>query len=195
MSCWSCAGPTPTDLTCATCGALAERLPPNAFDLFALPEGVTVDRAALDKAYFAAARVLHADRFSTKTLREQTLALAHTATLNDAYATLKDDVRRAQYLLTLRGQPPLGSNDTAPAHLLAESFEFHETLAGAGAGQLAHLADGLAARKAACLQGLAADLAAARLAQARERVMELKFLQTCAAELAQRRSGDAHAHH
>jgi hypothetical protein len=57
------------------------------------------------------------------------------------------------------------------------------------------LADGLAARKAACLQGLAADLAAARLAQARERVMELKFLQTCAAELAQRRSGDAHAHH
>ena len=77
-----------------------------ALDHFArlgLERAYALDRVALDDAYLKRSRDVHPDRWVTGTPREQRLAMEHTSVLNEAHQTLRDPVRRAEYLLKLRG--------------------------------------------------------------------------------------------
>ena len=61
-------------LFCATCGAVQ---PPGQTDHFArlgLALGYAVDPALLDRRYFERQRLLHPDRFATRTPRERALS-------------------------------------------------------------------------------------------------------------------------
>ena len=73
------------------------------FEVFSLPAKLHINTAALEKHFYAQSRKLHPDRFASKPVEQQEAALAQSSLLNDAYRTLKDPIKRTQYLLKLEG--------------------------------------------------------------------------------------------
>ena len=64
---------------------------------------MNIDLAALEQEFHRLSRRLHPDRFARASENEKQWSLADTALLNDAYRTLKDPLRRTEYLLKLEG--------------------------------------------------------------------------------------------
>ena len=77
---------------------------PCHFALFDLQPDFRLDLAQLSARYRELAKAVHPDRFADAGEREQRLALERSASLNEAYQTLKNAPRRALYLLALRGR-------------------------------------------------------------------------------------------
>jgi molecular chaperone HscB len=99
------------------------------FSFFALPRRLGLDAAALERQFQQLSWKLHPDNFHQATSYEQELSLEKTATLNDAYRTLRDPVARVEYLLGLEGVRGEGeAKQQAPPDLLAEVFELNEYL-------------------------------------------------------------------
>jgi molecular chaperone HscB len=122
------------ELFCAVCGRVQ---PPaaeaNYFQVFALPRKLRLDAAALEREFYRLSRRLHPDVYARASQREQEWSLANSSLLNDAYRTLKDPVKRTEYLLKLEGivRPDEGGGkkeDRVPADLLEEVFELNMQL-------------------------------------------------------------------
>lgn len=62
-----------------------------------------IDLGALDQRYRQLQRAAHPDRHASDTPETRFAAISYTATINEAYRTLKDDVRRAEALLKIHG--------------------------------------------------------------------------------------------
>ncbi len=73
------------------------------FEVFSLPPRLRLDTAALEKTFYRLQRELHPDRFATRSAAEQAEATDKSSALNDAYRTLRDPIRRTEYLLSLEG--------------------------------------------------------------------------------------------
>lgn len=157
VSCWSCKGPVAAQvLFCHTCGAIQ---PPGQLDHFrrlGLEPDFDVDLDVIEKRYLGFQRAIHPDRFATKPAKERAFAEAQAVALNEAYETLKDPLRRAAYLLRLKGKDASVSKDETvrDPELLMEAMEAREALmeatsiakveklqAKAGADAIAVLAD------------------------------------------------------
>ena len=103
--------------------------PSNYYDFFELDRKLKVDSDALQKRFYELSRQWHPDRFSRKSAGEQAEALEATSILNDGYRTLRDPVKRAEYLLTEEGFP-IGEQRSkdVPPELLEEVFELNMML-------------------------------------------------------------------
>ncbi len=101
----------------------------NFFAFFDLPRKLAIDEAGLQKRFYELSRQWHPDRFSRKGAEEQQQALEATSLLNDGYRTLRDPVKRAEYLLAEEGFP-IGEQRSkdVPADLLEEVFELNMRL-------------------------------------------------------------------
>ena len=99
------------------------------FDFFGLDRSLVIDQDHLQKRFYELSRQWHPDRFTRKSAGEQAQALQATAILNDGYRTLKDPVKRAEYLLTEEGFP-IGEQRSkdVPPELLEEVFELNMML-------------------------------------------------------------------
>jgi molecular chaperone HscB len=73
------------------------------FEVLGLPRVFHLDERALETRYLALSKETHPDRFAKALPREQLEAVVRSTELNDAYKTLKDDIKRAEYLLKLEG--------------------------------------------------------------------------------------------
>jgi molecular chaperone HscB len=104
-------------------------LPRNFYEFFGIDRKLTLDNPALQKRFYELSRNWHPDRFSRKSREEQAQALEATAILNDGYRTLRDPVKRAEYLLTEEGFP-IGEQRSkdVPPELLEEVFELNMML-------------------------------------------------------------------
>ncbi len=104
-------------------------LPRNFYEFFGIDRKLTLDSASLQKRFYELSRNWHPDRFSRKSAAEQAQALEATAILNDGYRTLRDPVKRAEYLLTEEGFP-IGEQRSkdVPPELLEEVFELNMML-------------------------------------------------------------------
>lgn len=190
--CWSCRGPVAADgLFCATCKMIQ---PPGQADHFArLGQGVRfdLDEAALDKAYFALQRQLHPDRFATRSPRERALSQQQATSLNQAYEVLKNPLKRADYLVHLKGTDvlPEGCNLVNDQDLLMEAMELREALLDATTPEDV---DGLARRAADDIAACIADLSDAfrheRLEEACRLTTRLKYLSKLADETRARKA-------
>ena len=159
----------------------------NHFELFALPARFAVDAAVLEERYRALQRDVHPDRHAGDP-SAQRQALQAAARVNEAYRTLKDPVERGRYLLQLQGVDALAETDTALSRdFLETELARREAAADAEtAGDVAALEAILAAirRESAVRElALAERLDARDIAQARDAVRELKFLQKVAADV------------
>jgi molecular chaperone HscB len=96
----------------------------NFFQFFGLEPKLRLDADALQKRFYELSRQWHPDKFSRKSPTEQAEALEATSILNDGYRTLKDPVKRAEYLLKEEGFP-IGEQRSkdVPPELLEEVFE------------------------------------------------------------------------
>ena len=108
------------------------------FEMFSLPPKLTIDTAALERAFYKLSRKLHPDLYARKSAEEQAWSLRQSSLLNDAYRTLKEPVARTAYLLKLEGiriedensenRDPQAKQNRVPADLLEEVFELNMQL-------------------------------------------------------------------
>ena len=106
------------------------------FDLLGLPRRFALDPAAVERNYLARSREVHPDYHQFGTAAEQRCSMEQSAALNEAYATLSDPFRRAEYLLILEGGPSAAEHKGMPADFLEEMLELRmeiEELREAGA--------------------------------------------------------------
>jgi molecular chaperone HscB len=101
-SCWSC-GTMRAEHFCRACGKVQPPVPVDYFTFFALPRKLNVDLASLEREFYQLSRKLHPDIYSGADAREQEWSLEQSSQLNDAYRTLKDPIKRTEYLLRLEG--------------------------------------------------------------------------------------------
>ncbi|MFH6975180.1 Fe-S protein assembly co-chaperone HscB [Neisseria sp. 23W00296] len=99
------------------------------FDLFQLPEGFALDEAELETRYRALAARFHPDRYAAASAFEQKQAVMMSATVNEAYRTLKNPTDRAAYLLKEQGIDADAPEHTSFApEFLMQQMEWRETL-------------------------------------------------------------------
>ncbi|HYP14375.1 MAG TPA: Fe-S protein assembly co-chaperone HscB, partial [Bryobacteraceae bacterium] len=95
------------------------------FESLGIEPRFSLDVAALEKSFYERSRQLHPDRFANRPPEEQQRALDLSAQLNDAYRTLRDPVRRAEYMLEQQG---IQRSQSPPPELLEEVFELNMLL-------------------------------------------------------------------
>lgn len=103
----------------------------NYFELFGFAAAYELDSADLAARYRDIARELHPDRHVNGSDHQRRLAAQMSATLNEAYQTLKDPLSRASYLLKLRGFESTTASMTDNAFLVGQ-MELRERLDDAG---------------------------------------------------------------
>lgn len=101
----------------------------NFFEFFGLEPKLRVDAETLQKRFYELSKQWHPDRHGRKSPDEQAEALEATSILNDGYRTLRDPVKRAEYLLKEEGFP-IGEQRSkdVPPELLEEVFELNMML-------------------------------------------------------------------
>src|ERR1700694_3348109 len=101
-TCWSC-GTMRAVHFCSACGKVQPPVPVNYFAFFGLPRKLNLDTALLEREFYELSRKLHPDLVARADKREQEWSLEQSSLLNDAYRTLKDPIKRTEYLLRLEG--------------------------------------------------------------------------------------------
>jgi molecular chaperone HscB len=101
-TCWSC-GTMRAAHFCSACGKVQPPVPVDYFTFFALPRKLKLDTALLEREFYELSRKLHPDLCARADRREQEWSLEQSSLLNDAYRTLKDPIKRTEYLLRLEG--------------------------------------------------------------------------------------------
>ncbi|HBY64474.1 MAG TPA: Fe-S protein assembly co-chaperone HscB [Solibacterales bacterium] len=126
--CWQCGHPSAQSLFCQFCNTLQPPVP-DYYRFLGMPKKLHLDTSELQKRFYQMSRLLHPDRFTRATNREQQLSLDATAILNDAYRVLRDPVARAEYVLKESGLDN-GEQRTkdVPPELLEEVFELNMAL-------------------------------------------------------------------
>jgi molecular chaperone HscB len=101
-SCWSC-GSMRAAHFCESCGKVQPPVPVDYFSFFGLPLKLNLDVVALEKSFYELSRKLHPDLNARAGSQEQEWSLEQSSLLNDAYRTLRDPIKRTEYLLHLEG--------------------------------------------------------------------------------------------
>ena len=101
-TCWSC-GDMRAAHFCSACGKVQPPQPADYFTFFGLSRKLNLDTASLEREFYELSRRLHPDLSARFDKREQEWSLEKTSQLNDAYRTLKDPIKRTEYLLRLEG--------------------------------------------------------------------------------------------
>jgi molecular chaperone HscB len=133
----------------------------NHFELFHLPQRFTIDGGALDAAFREVQSRVHPDKFVVATDAERRVAMQWATRANEAYQTLKNPQRRAQYLCELNGVDLQTESNTAmPMAFLMQQMEWREELAEARAARDAGLLDKLDGQLRAARKGQLKDIEA-----------------------------------
>jgi len=124
--CWQCG--ESASLFCSSCKAL-QAPPSNYFALFEIPVRLNLHSDELQSRFYELSRALHPDRFTRRGEMERRYSLEASSILNDAWRTLRDPVKRAEYVLRQNGFD-IGEqrSSNVPPELLEEVFELNMAL-------------------------------------------------------------------
>lgn len=160
----------------------------NHFDLFRLPASFSIDLGALDAAYRDVQGQVHPDRFVNATDAEKRVAMQWATRANEAYQTLKNPQKRAQYMCELNGiDLQTESNTAMPMQFLMQQMAWREALGEARADKDLAALESLDAevgidRKARMLE-IGQQIEAGDYAHAAQGVRALMFLEKFGEEL------------
>lgn len=157
----------------------------NHFELFGLPVSYEVDQSKLAGHYRELQRTVHPDKFANASDQTRRLSVQRAAQINEAFQTLKSPIRRARYMLELRGVEFDDQRETAVDPMfLMEQMELRETLAeiprsDAGLLKLGRLRDNIRARVKQLtgeLSELFKDDSSEAMARAKANMHKLQFM-------------------
>lgn len=119
------------------------------FQFLGLPSRLALSQEELQRKFYELSRQYHPDRFARKSEQERQLALDSSSYLNDAYRTLRDPVKRAEYVLKQQGFD-IGEqrSNNVPPELLEEVFELNMAMEEMDRPQLAKAQESFTARLA-----------------------------------------------
>ena len=125
-ACWQCGAEA--SLFCESCKAL-QPPPSDYYALFGIPVRLSLNNDELQKRFYELSRALHPDRFMRRSETERRYSLEASSILNDAWRTLRDPVKRAEYVLRQNGFD-IGEqrSNNVPPELLEEVFELNMAL-------------------------------------------------------------------
>jgi molecular chaperone HscB len=162
------------------------------FERLGLPRRFSLDMATLEREYLSRSRALHPDYHQLSGSIEQAASVEMTAALNEAYVTLKDPFRRAEYLHKLEGGPTASEQKDMPAEFLEEMLELRMEIAGltpespaaiAMEKQLRERRDEMLQQVGTILESLTPDNRTAQLAAARRKLNAAKYVQNLLRDL------------
>lgn len=133
-NCVHCAVPLVNPQRCRACDRFQ---PPDPrrdhFATLGLPREFAIDVAALERRVVEFGKELHPDRAGGDAAA-RTRAMLAAAQLNEAYSIVRDDYRRAEYLLKLEGGKDANADKSVPdgflEKMLDERMELEEALHG-----------------------------------------------------------------
>jgi molecular chaperone HscB len=146
----NCEEPLDTPIGCLHCHSIfPDQKSLTHYDRLGLPMRFELSRDEIDRKYLAWSRELHPDFHATRGIMDQQISLKLSAALNDAYSTLRDPFKRAEYLLHLLGGPSATEHRSMPAGFLESILELRMEIeeakdqGSAGAGEVEELTDRL----------------------------------------------------
>ncbi|MBV70519.1 MAG: Fe-S protein assembly co-chaperone HscB [Myxococcales bacterium] len=132
MKCWRCQREYgDRDFICPECGALQGPRPDlSHFDRLEMSPSYHIDTADLADRHRRLQRQFHPDRHASRSAVERRFSLEHATALNDAFRVLKDPVKRAEYMIGLRGLDMRDESNQIklPPMFLMEMLELREAL-------------------------------------------------------------------
>ncbi len=99
---------------------------PDHFAVFGLPPRLLLDADALRDTFLDLSRHFHPDFHANDAPALRDEILRRSSLLNNAYKTLRDDQKRAEYLIALVGRGIESNKNAVPPELLEEIFDIQE---------------------------------------------------------------------
>ena len=155
----------------------------NHFELFGLPVDFNVDVPALSERYRDLQKTVHPDRFANASDRDRRLAVQQAALINEAFHILKSPLKRARYMLELRGVEFDDQHATSfEPEFLMEQMELRESLAAIRhqpdpLGSLSALMQDVEKKSTDMISQLATLIEQDDLEQAKSQFHKLQFLE------------------
>ena len=153
----------------------------NYFELFDFSESFEIDQNQLAEKYRALQSELHPDRFANATDQERRLSVQTTAFINEAYSTLKNDLKRSHYLLKLSDITFNADTETSSdGEFLMQTMELHEQVEDAGSSdnpleQLDALSKKMKQNQQQLVTQFSAQYKSKELDAAKETALKLQF--------------------
>tara|TARA_B100000989_G_scaffold58147_1_gene39514 strand:+ start:1678 stop:2259 length:582 start_codon:yes stop_codon:yes gene_type:complete len=100
--CWNCnRSITKLEIFCEVCNAIQQPTNWNPFDLFQLNYDIEIDEKDLDEKLLELQTKVHPDKFFNSSEKEKSYSIKVSSEVNNAYDTLKNNVKRINFLLKL----------------------------------------------------------------------------------------------
>ncbi|KQS44201.1 iron-sulfur cluster co-chaperone protein HscB, mitochondrial [Drosophila erecta] len=128
-ACWNCQKKSELkqNMICSDCGHLQDvNSGINYFKLLSFPIQFSLEPQKLTKSFRQLQTIVHPDKYSNKTSREQTNSADWSSLINRAYKTLSTPMERGQYLLQLKGEPMPQDNSALNKEFLMAMMERNE---------------------------------------------------------------------
>lgn len=129
LKCWNCNFIYKSKLFCSKCKVLQS--PPEDltyFDIIDIPKSYDVTIPEIQKKYKELQKLLHPDKFSTKSEKEKEISEHLSSLVNKAYTTLSHPLKRALYMLKLNNIIISEETDNINAEFLMEIMEKNEEI-------------------------------------------------------------------
>ena len=127
--CWHCQSDIGGEYFCQQCvkvQPLSKDI--DYFTAVGLPRKLNIDTGLLETKFYEMSRAFHPDFYEGKTEMERAVSLTNSATLNQAYHTLKDPIERVEYLLRLEAGSVKEITGKPPTELFETLLEIQEQL-------------------------------------------------------------------
>ena len=127
--CWHCQSDIGGEYFCQQCvkvQPLSKEI--DYFTALGLPRKLNIDTGKLENKFYEMSRAFHPDFYEGKSDMERAVSLANSATLNQAYHTLKNPIERVEYLLRLEAGSAKEIPGKAPTELFETLLEIQDQL-------------------------------------------------------------------
>lgn len=178
-ACWNCKErERKNHMLCLSCGVLQDvDNEINYFHLLNFPNQFSLEQQELTRRFRQLQTLVHPDKFSNRSSREQNNSADWSALINRAYKTLSAPIERGQYLLRLQGEQMPHNNSSLNKEFLMEMMELNEEVVDAKSSEdLQGLNEGIVQQLNEAVKELSIKFDSKALSEAKSLLVKMKYL-------------------